>query len=473
MSGLCVAIALLRSGITDVTIYEKADEVGGTWRDNTYPGLVCDIPSRVYQYTFARNPNWSHVFSPGGEIQAYFRDIADRFALRDRIRFGTEIVSARFEGGRWVLRTDAGAQSTVDFLISACGVLHHPRMPSIAGLDDFEGHVFHSARWDHEVALQGRRIVVIGNGSTGVQLVCGLAGVAGKVMLFQRTAQWIVPVPNPRYSRFASVTHHAVPWLDRLAYLAYSLFFETFGVALIKPGLRRTLMGALCRASLRMVRDPDLRRALTPNYQPMCKRLVVSGGFYRAIQRDDVELVTAGIDHVERRGIVTEDGVLHEADVIVLATGFDTHAFFRPMQLTGRDGIAADELWRDGPRAYQTVAIPGFPNFFMMLGPHSPVGNLALTGVAQSQADHILRWIERWRRDDFDTVEPTSAATETFNAGLRAAMPNTVWTTGCNSWYLNKDGVPEVWPFTPGEHRAMLANPDPGQYEFRRHFATG
>jgi cation diffusion facilitator CzcD-associated flavoprotein CzcO len=473
MSGLCVAIALLRSGITDVTIYEKADEVGGTWRDNTYPGLVCDIPSRVYQYTFARNPNWSHVFSPGGEIQAYFRDIADRFALRDRIRFGTEIVSARFEGGRWVLRTDAGAQSTVDFLISACGVLHHPRMPSIAGLDDFEGHVFHSARWDHEVALQGRRIAVIGNGSTGVQLVCGLAGVAGKVMLFQRTAQWIVPVPNPRYSRFASVTHHAVPWLDRLAYLAYSLFFETFGVALIKPGLRRTLMGALCRASLRMVRDPDLRRALTPNYQPMCKRLVVSGGFYRAIQRDDVELVTAGIDHVERRGIVTEDGVLHEADVIVLATGFDTHAFFRPMQLTGRDGIAADELWRDGPRAYQTVAIPGFPNFFMMLGPHSPVGNLALTGVAQSQADHILRWIERWRRDDFDTVEPTSAATETFNAGLRAAMPNTVWTTGCNSWYLNKDGVPEVWPFTPGEHRAMLANPDPGQYEFRRHFATG
>jgi cation diffusion facilitator CzcD-associated flavoprotein CzcO len=473
MSGLCVAIALLRSGITDVTIYEKADEVGGTWRDNTYPGLVCDIPSRVYQYTFARNPNWSHVFSPGGEIQAYFRDIADRFALRDRIRFGTEIVSARFEGGRWVLRTDAGAESTVDFLISACGVLHHPRMPSIAGLDDFEGHVFHSARWDHEVALQGRRIAVIGNGSTGVQLVCGLAGVAGKVMLFQRTAQWIVPVPNPRYSRFASVTHHAVPWLDRLAYLAYSLFFETFGVALIKPGLRRTLMGALCRASLRMVRDPDLRRALTPNYQPMCKRLVVSGGFYRAIQRDDVELVTAGIDHVERRGIVTEDGVLHEADVIVLATGFDTHAFFRPMQLTGRDGIAADELWRDGPRAYQTVAIPGFPNFFMMLGPHSPVGNLALTGVAQSQADHILRWIERWRRDDFDTVEPTSAATETFNAGLRAAMPNTVWTTGCNSWYLNKDGVPEVWPFTPGEHRAMLANPDPGQYEFRRHFATG
>jgi len=225
-------------------------------------------------------------------------------------------------------------------------------------------------------------------------------------------------------------------------------------------------MGALCRASLWQVRDPELRAALTPTYQPMCKRLVVSGGFYRAMQREDVELVTAGIDHVERRGIVTDDGKLHEVDIIVACTGFDTHAFFRPMRLTGRDGIASDDVWRDGPRAYQTVAMPGFPNFFMMLGPHSPVGNHSLTSVAESQAGHILRWIEGWRRGEFDTVEPTPSATESFNAKLRAAMPDTVWTTGCDSWYLNKDGVPEVWPFTPAEHRAMLANPDFGQYDF-------
>jgi len=240
MSGLCVAIALLRSGINDVTIYEKADEVGGTWRDNTYPGLTCDVPSRVYQYTFATKPNWSHFFSPGGEIQAYFRGIADEFGLRDRIRFGTEVVSARFENGRWALRTDAGAESEVDFLISATGVLHHPRMPSIAGLDDFGGHLFHSARWDHSVELRGRRIAVVGNGSTGVQLVCGLAGVAGRVLMFQRTAQWVVPMPNPRYSRFASITHQKIPWLDRLAYRGYSMVFDTFAVGLTKPGLRRT-----------------------------------------------------------------------------------------------------------------------------------------------------------------------------------------------------------------------------------------
>jgi cation diffusion facilitator CzcD-associated flavoprotein CzcO len=473
MSGLCVVIALLRSGVTDVTVYEKATEVGGTWRENTYPGLVCDIPSRVYQYTFARNPNWTHLFSPGTEIQAYFKDIADRFALRDRIRFGIEIVSARFEGGRWVLRTDAGADSIVDFVISATGVLHHPRMPSIAGLDDFGGHVFHSARWEHEVALPGRRIAIIGNGSTGVQLVCGLVGVAGKVMLFQRTAQWVLRLPNPRYSRFTSITRNRFGWLDRLAYRGYSLAYDLFAVGLTKPGLRRKIMGALCRASLWEVRDPALRAALTPGYTPMCKRLVMSNGFYRAMQRDDVELVTTGIDQVERRGIVTDGGVLHEVDIIVLATGFDTHAFFRPMRVTGRDGIAADDVWRDGPHAYQTVALPGFPNFFMMLGPHSPVGNLALTVVAEAQADHILRWIQRWRSGEFDTMEPTSSATEVFNAQLRAAMPDTVWTTGCNSWYLNKAGVPEVWPFTPGEHRAMLANPDLGQYDFRRQAAAG
>lgn len=475
MSGLCVAIALLRSGIEDVTIYEKADEVGGTWRENTYPGLTCDVPSRVYQYTFATKPDWSHMFSPGDEIQAYFRGVADEFGLRERIRFGTEIVSARFEDGRWLLRTDAGpeagAESTVDFLISATGVLHHPRLPSIAGLDDFGGHVFHSARWDHSVELAGRRIAVVGNGSTGVQLVCALAGVADRVLLFQRTAQWVVPMPNPRYSRLADVTHRTLPWLDRFAYRAYSLVFDTFAVALTKPGLRRRMMGALCRANLRRVRDRRLRAALTPGYQPMCKRLVISGGFYRAIQRDDVELVTAGIDHVEPRGIVTDDGALHEADVIVLCTGFDTHAFFRPMRLFGRDGVAAEEVWRDGPRAHQTVAMPGFPNFFMMLGPHSPVGNHSLTAVAEHQADHILRWIRGWRRGEFDTVEPTQSATERYNERLRAAMPDTVWTTGCDSWYLNKDGVPEVWPFTPAEHRAMLARTDPGQYDLRRYDA--
>jgi cation diffusion facilitator CzcD-associated flavoprotein CzcO len=467
MSGLCAAITLQRAGIDDVVLYEKANEVGGTWRENTYPGLTCDVPSRFYQFTFATKPDWSRLFSPGREIQAYFIDVAKRYGVSERIRFGTEVESARFDGRGWIVRTRGGDESRVDFLISATGVLHHPKVPGIRGLEDFSGSAFHSARWDHDVELRGRRVAVIGTGSTGVQLVTRLAGTPARLSLFQRTAQWVLPLPNPRYPRLTHRSHRMFPWLDHVGYHVYRVAMEAFAGALTKPGWRRRFVAALCRANLRTVRDPQLREALTPDYTPMCKRLVMSGGFYRAMQREDVELVTAAIDHVESRGIVTNDGVLHEVDVIVLATGFDSHAYMRPMQVIGRDGIHLDDAWRDGPHAFETVAMPGFPNCFMLLGPHSPVGNFPLTAVAESQANHILGWIRRWQRYEFDTVEPTTAATEKFNSALTAAMPDTVWTTGCNSWYLGKNGLPEVWPFTPARHRAMLAKPRLENYGLR------
>jgi cation diffusion facilitator CzcD-associated flavoprotein CzcO len=467
MSGLCMAIKLQQAGITDVTIYEKAEDVGGTWRDNTYPGLSCDIPSRFYQYTFAMKPDWSRFFSPGGEIHEYFSGVADTHGLRERIRFGTEVLGAEFVDDRWRVRTSDGGTSEVDFLISATGILHHPRYPDIAGLDTFGGAVFHSARWDHDIELAGKRVAVIGTGSTGVQIVCGLADTAGRVDMFQRSAQWIMPFPNQRYSRATKAAHRRFPWLDQLTYRSYMKIFEFFARALVKPGWRRRLIGAMCRANLRTVRDPELRRALTPDYQPMCKRLVISSRFYRAIQQDNVHLVTEGIDHVEPRGIVTADGVLHELDVIALATGFDAHAFMRPMSLTGRDGLTLEDAWQDGPRAHLTVALPGFPNFFMLMGPHSPVGNYSLTTIAENQAEHILGWIRRWQSDQFDSVAPTQQATDQFNAEMRAAMPDTVWATGCDSWYLGKDGNPELWPWTPDKHRHALAEPNLAEYDLR------
>jgi cation diffusion facilitator CzcD-associated flavoprotein CzcO len=469
MSGLCMAITLRRAGITDVTVYEKAESVGGTWRENTYPGLACDVPSRFYQFTFAPKPDWSHLFSPGAEINEYFTEVAADFGLDECVRFGTEVSHAEFTDGRWRLRTSRGDTQEVDFLISATGILHHPRYPAIKGLDDFAGAVFHSARWNHEAPLAGKRVAVIGTGSTGVQIVCGLAGEAGRVELFQRSAQWIFPLPNPAYSRLAKTLQRTVPALAGLTYHGYRATFEFFAKALVKPGWRRRLISAACRANLRTVRDPGLRQALTPDYQPMCKRLVVSSRFYRAIQRPDVELVTEGIDHIAPEGIVTTDGRLHDVDVIALATGFDAHAFLRPMTLVGEEGRTLDEAWRDGPRAHLTVALPGFPNFFMLMGPHSPVGNYSLTAIAETQATHILNWIQRWRRAEFDTVAPTQDATDSFNAEMRAAMPDTVWTTGCNSWYLGQDGNPELWPWTPDRHRVRLSQLDPAGYDLRSH----
>ncbi|MDV6012520.1 NAD(P)/FAD-dependent oxidoreductase [Haloechinothrix sp. LS1_15] len=468
MSGLCMAIRLLQAGINRFVIYEKGSDVGGTWRDNTYPGLYCDVPSRFYQYTFAPDPDWSRFFSPGEEIQRYFSGVADRYGLRGRIRFGTEVVSAEFAGDRWHIRTSTGEESTVDFLVSATGVLHHPRSPDFPGLESFSGKVFHSARWDHSLDPRGKRIAVVGTGSTGVQIVCGLAVTAGRLELFQRTAQWIFPAPNPRYTTVGKRAHRSIPWLSRLAYMTYRALFEAYTKAFTKPGLRRRFIAAVCRANLRTVRDPELRRKLTPDYQPMCKRLVISGEFYRAVQRDNVQLVTDRIDHIEPRGIVTDDGELHELDAIVLATGFDAHAYVRPVRLIGRDGLTLEEAWQDGPRAHNTVAVPGFPNFFMLMGPHSPVANYALTAIAENQAEHILRWIRRWQQGEFDSVAPTPQALERFHATLRTAMPATVWASGCDSWYIGQDGLPEVWPFTPAEHRKLLLSPpDPADYELR------
>lgn len=474
MSGMCMAIKLRQAGITDVTIYEKASEVGGTWRDNTYPGLSCDVASRFYQYSFVPNPAWSHFFSPGAEIQAYFVKVADDYGLRDRIRFDTEIVDATFAEHKWRIRTAAGEQQEVDFLISAAGVLREPRYPNIAGLHDFGGAVMHSARWDHSVQTTGKRVAVIGTGSTGVQIVCGLAPTAQRLTLFQRSAQWVVPFPNRPYSKMADPLRKRLPILGRLAYETYRALYELLLHALVRPGWQRTLLGEACRANLRTVRDPELRRKLTPDYQPMCRRLILSGGFYRAMQRDNVDLVTDAIDHVEQRGIVTADGVLHEVDVIALATGFDAHAYMRPMRLTGQDGITIDKAWADAPRAHLTVAMPGFPNLFMLMGPHSPVGNYSIIAVAETQADHILGWIDRWRRGQFDSVAPTQAATDKFNAEMRQAMPGTVWTTGCTSWYLGADGLPELWPWTPARYRARLgAPPIPDDYDLARTVAGG
>lgn len=466
MSGICAAVKLKRAGITDFTVLEKAKDVGGTWRDNTYPGLRCDVPSAFYQYTFDRNPDWSHFFSAGAEIHDYFRGAVDRFGLAQHIRLGVEVTSAEFTGGRWRVHTDDGVTRDADFLISASGVLHHPVTPGIPGLDTFAGAAFHSARWDHSVPLAGRRVAVVGTGSTGVQIVTALAGKLGELMLFQRTAQWVLPVPNWRNDPLTRGLRRRFPALTRLEYRVVEAIFMVFVAGLIRPGWQRQLISKVCELNLRTVRDRALRRKLTPDYRPMCKRLVLSPGFYRAVQRRGVRVITERIDHVEPRGVVTTDGTLHEVDVLVLATGFDSHAYLRPVELTGPNGHKLSEVWQDGPKAYRTVALPEFPNFFMLMGPHSPVGNFSLVPIAEVQADYAISWIESWQRGEFNSAAPVRQATERYNAELRAAMPNTVWATGCDSWYLGKDGLPEVWPFSPHRHAQMLREQHAAEFAF-------
>jgi cation diffusion facilitator CzcD-associated flavoprotein CzcO len=468
MSGICMAVKLQGAGIDTFTIFEKADEVGGTWRDNTYPGLTCDVPSRFYAYSFRPNPAWSRFMPSGAEIQSYFRTVADERGLRQHIRFGSDVTAARYDDAKWWVTTAAGEEA-FDVLVTATGVLRVPRYPDVEGLETFSGSTFHSARWDHSISLHDKRIGLIGTGSTGVQITSALGGNVRRLEIFQRTPQWVLPTPNLRYRAFTKAALQRWPALNGFAYRFWRGYFEnTFGRAVVEPCWQRRMVSALCRWNLRLsVRDPELRRSLTPDYQAMCKRQVLASRYYRAIQSPGVELVTDSIDHVEGAGVVTADGTLHELDVLVLATGFDARAYVRPMHVVGQDGATLADAWSDGPSAYRSVAVPGFPNMFMLMGAHSPVGSQSLTPIAEDQADYAVWWIKRIADGRVVSAAPTEAATEEYNAEMKSAMPQTVWVTGCSSWYLGKDGLPELFPWRPGRHRALLRTPDTRDFDVR------
>ena len=463
MSGLLMAIRLKEAGIEDFRIYEKAASVGGTWRENTYPGLTCDVPSFFYSYSFEPNADWTHRFPPGPEILTYFQRVAEKYDLLKYISFGQEVESARWEDGAWSIETASGEKTTADVLIAACGPLHKKHYPQIDGIESFEGAIFHSAAWDHDVELAGKRIGVVGTGSSAVQMMAPLSKVASHLTMFQRTAQWIVPLGNKAYSRRWRRLNRLFPILGKLTRMYYQRMYESFSIAVVKDGVRRRTIAKQCRNNLASVEAPELRRKLTPDYEPMCKRLIMSRDFYPTLTKEHVELVTEGIDHVEARGVVTRDGRLHELDVLVLATGFDTHAWGVD-SVVGEDGLSLEEAWAQGTRAYRSVAIPGFPNFFMLVGPNSPIGNISLIDVSEVQADYIMKCIRLLRKGEVRSLAPTAEATRAFHERLLEAMKDTVWVTGCSSWYLDDDGVPILWPWTARRFHKEMRHPDFGEW---------
>jgi cation diffusion facilitator CzcD-associated flavoprotein CzcO len=466
ISGLHMSRLLEEAGYCP-TIFEKADEVGGTWRENTYPGLVCDVPASVYTYSWARKPDWPRWLASGAEIQDYVKAQWLASGLRERIVFGSEVVEARWDDGHWMLRTTDGAMHDFDAVIFATGFLHRPRYPDIPGLELFSGALFHSARWDHRARVEGRRVGVVGTGSTGVQIVTALVGVAERVLLFQRTAQWIFPMGNPRIPAPLRKTLSRWPrlselWVGLLVRAIGDLFL---GPAANRPGLQRRLFGWACRRNLLRVRDPDLRARLTPTDEPLCKRPVMSTAFYNAIQCDDVELVDAGIERVCAEGVITRDGRLHPLDVIVLATGFDAHAYLRPVHVVGEHGITLDGAWQGGPFAYSTVALPGFPNLFLLLGPHSPLINVPIHESVELQASYVMQLLCHLRRSGCGWLAPSAAAMARWRSELRRGMAPTVWANGCQSWYIGPDGIAIQWPFSRKRLRTILAWPDLRDYK--------
>jgi cation diffusion facilitator CzcD-associated flavoprotein CzcO len=470
MAGILSGIRLAEAGLDNYTIYEKADDVGGTWRENTYPGIGCDVPSHIYSYSFELNPDWSQLYSPGNEILGYFRGVAKKYGVHASIRFEEEIVRCEFSEGRWRIETSKGRKDEADFVIAATGVLHHPNIPNLPGLESFGGEWIHSARWRPDLAIEGKRVGVVGTGSSAVQIVGAATSSVEKMVLFQRTAQWIAPQLNPLYTDQEKEAFHT----DRASFVAMreamaSDYFEQFSKGLLDSNSEamQTLQ-ALCRTNLEeSVTDPELRERLRPDYQAACKRLVVSGAFYEAIQQPNAELVTEGIECIEPGGIRTADGSFHELDVLVLATGFRVDRFVRPIEVIGRGGVNLNESWRERPSAYLSISVPDMPNFFMLNGPNGPVGNFSLIEIAEKQFDYILQLIELRNSGRCNELSVTHEALEAFEVERTEAAQSTIWNSGCRSWYLDDRGVPASWPWTFDRFREEMSAPKLEAYDLR------
>jgi cation diffusion facilitator CzcD-associated flavoprotein CzcO len=468
-AGVLSAIKLGEAGFDDVVVYEKADRLGGTWRENTYPGVACDVPSQLYSYSFALNPEWSHVFSSGSEILDYLKAVADDHGLDSRIRYSTEVTRLEFTDGRWQIETTAGSD-VADVVIAATGVLHHPAYPDIEGIDSFAGRAFHSARWDHSVELSGARVGVIGTGSSAVQMVSAMVDMVDQLYMFQRTPQWIMPANNDLVADEQKDRYRAdVSAMQAERDQVYSAFTGFFGNAIIdaeSPAAQ--MIHDTCVGNLEnSVSDPELRELLRPDYRAACKRLVLSPNFYTQISKPHAHLIANSITRIEPEGVRTADGALHELDVLVFATGFRVDRFLRPIEVIGRDGIDLNERWATHPVAYLSISVPDFPNLFMLNGPNGPVGNFPLIEVAELQFGYIMQLIERIASGECREISATADDTRRREADRVEATKKTIWVTGCKSWYLDSEGVPAAWPWTFDQFRQEMEQPAFSEFELR------
>lgn len=470
MSGILAAIRIQEAGRHEVVVYEKADRLGGTWRENTYPGLNCDVPAHAYTYSFAPNPEWSNFLAPGPEIQKYFEDVAAAHRLEALIRYKQEVTSCIHADSRWHIETAAGLHDTADVVIAATGVLHHPNIPHIEGVEDFAGTCFHSARWDHSVPLDGRRVTIIGNGSTGVQIVSALTGRAGHLTHVIRTPQWIMPMPNEPYTDAQRAEFRRDPALiDAIRYGAdYTRLVRRFTEAIVdqnSPEIREIEAAVLDNLE-KGVRDPALREKLRPTYRAACKRLIYSGDYYEAVQRPDVSVAVGAIERIEPAGVRMADGTLHETDVLVLATGFLANRFMRPMRVRGSDGADLDHFWARNPTSYLGIVMPGFPNLFMLNGPTGPVGNFSLIDIAERQWSYIEQLIARLETGECRSIALKPKVMKDHDAHRIAAARNTIFASGCSSWYLDANGVPASWPWSYGAFEEQTRTPRPTDFNF-------
>jgi len=468
--GLATAIKLDEAGERSFLVLERGSDVGGTWRDNTYPGAACDVPSQLYSYSFALNPEWSRSFSPQHEIQTYIHQVAARSGTLDRFVFDTLVQDAAWDevAQVWHVRTSRG-ELTADALISAAGALSDPKNPDIEGFDSFEGEVFHSAQWNHDYDLAGKRVAVIGTGASSIQIVPEIAPVVEHLDVYQRTAPWVIPRNDRDYTRVEKLAFKRVPGAQRIYRTLIYWGRESYVPAFTRfPKLAWPAQQLALANIKRGVSDPALREEVTPDYRIGCKRILISNSWYPALDRDNVDLVTDGIAAVTPTGIVTKDGVEREVDAIVVATGFHTTDLPIAHHVTGRGGVTlAEHFAEHGMQAYKGSTVHGFPNLFFVVGPNTGLGHSSMVFMIESQVAYIVDALEHMRTRGIAALQPRAEVQAEYVDDLQDRMSSSVWSTGgCASWYLDAHGRNvTLWPRATFTFRRLLASFDAESYE--------
>lgn len=442
-TGLGAAIKLAEAGVDDFVILERSDRVGGTWRDTTYPGASCDIPSLLYSFSFVKNPSWSRTYSPADEIRRHIEDMATRFDIRRRIEFRREVNGLSFDdaAGVWTATTTNRKRFRARAVVLASGPLPDSSFPDIRGIDTYQGHKIHSARWDQDYDFAGKRVAVVGTGASAIQIIPELVKQAEFVKVFQRTPGWVLPrldvaTPPALQAMFAKV-----PAAQELARQALFWGHEASATALVWNTPLTSLVAQLGRAHLRMaVKDPWLRRQLTPGFAPGCKRMLVSSDYYPALQRDNCKLIDWPIATLSPAGIRTSDGIEHHVDCIVFATGYDVHLTGPPFPVTGLGGRSLAHEWANGAQAYKSASAHGYPNLFFMTGPNSGPGHNSLLVYIEGQLDYAVRGITTILDNDLRYLDVRADVQRRYNERIQQRLTKTTWMSGCRSWYLTKDG---------------------------------
>ncbi len=470
-SGIGMASQLRRQGASSMIILERAEDVGGTWRDNRYPGAACDQPSHLYSFSFRLNPDWPSVFSSQPAIHDYLRTVASEEGLLPYIRFNQDVIEARWDAdlAHWVVYSkDSIYYGRV--LVSASGLLSDPKLPDIKGLADFTGALFHSARWNDEVSLEGKRVGVIGTGASAVQIVPEVAKVARHLTVFQRTASWIVPRPDRDFTDAEKGMFRKMP--ETMQELRTSIFWENeerYAQRAAVPSLLAKATTIALKHLEDQISDPELRNKLTPDYEIGCKRILKSSDFYPALCRPNVNLVTVGIDQIESSALVTVDGVRHELDALVLSTGFEATELPISRRIFGKDGLSLAKRWENGAEGFATTSVSGFPNFFVLGGPNTGIGHNSQVYMFEAQIQHVLKALQHMDDGGSSMIEVRTASEDRFRSSLERRASGTVWMTGgCTAWYVDpRNGrLTTLWPDYSHLFQDEVAPFDPADYVF-------